>query len=94
MGEILWHRWETKRQTEKTNFALKSGECPIYSKPQSSMRYMLDTNILMYLIKNRPPGIADPIDALPAEGVLCMSFGRVSRVDANPSEAAPQTDES
>jgi tRNA(fMet)-specific endonuclease VapC len=35
---------------------------------------MLDTNILIYLIKNRPPGIADRIDALPAEDVLCMSF--------------------
>ncbi|CRI64305.1 conserved hypothetical protein [Thiocapsa sp. KS1] len=38
------------------------------------MRYMLDTNILIYLIKNRPPGIAERIDALPAEDVLCMSF--------------------
>lgn len=35
---------------------------------------MLDTNILIYLIKNRPPGIADRIDALPGEDVLCMSF--------------------
>ncbi len=35
---------------------------------------MLDTNILIYLIKNRPPGIADRIDALPTEDVLCMSF--------------------
>lgn len=38
------------------------------------MRYMLDTNILIYLIKNRPPGIAERIDVLPAEDVLCMSF--------------------
>ncbi|WP_296807885.1 PIN domain-containing protein [Thiocapsa sp.] len=38
------------------------------------MRYMLDTNILIYLIKNHPPGIAERIDALPAEDVLCMSF--------------------
>ncbi len=35
---------------------------------------MLDTNILIYLIKNRPPGIAARIDALPAKDVLCMSF--------------------
>jgi len=35
---------------------------------------MLDTNILIYLIKNRPPGIADRIDVLLAEDVLCMSF--------------------
>ena len=32
MGEILWHRWETKRQTENTNFALQFGERPTYSK--------------------------------------------------------------
>ena len=38
------------------------------------MRYILDTSILIYLIKNRPPGIAERIDALPAEDVLCMSF--------------------
>lgn len=35
---------------------------------------MLDTNILIYLIKNRPPGIAGRIDALPPEDTLCMSF--------------------
>jgi tRNA(fMet)-specific endonuclease VapC len=35
---------------------------------------MLDTNILIYLIKNRPPGIAERIDTPPAEDGLCMSF--------------------
>jgi hypothetical protein len=30
-GEILWHRWETRRQTEKTNLTLTSGEFPAYS---------------------------------------------------------------
>ena len=34
MGEIVWHRRETRRQTEKTNFALQLGEFPAYSKPQ------------------------------------------------------------
>ena len=34
MGEILWHRRETRRQTENTNFALQFGECPVYSKPR------------------------------------------------------------
>jgi hypothetical protein len=29
----MWHRRETRRLTEKTNFALPSGECPVYSKP-------------------------------------------------------------
>jgi hypothetical protein len=33
-GAILWHRRETRRQTENTNFALPSGECPAYSKPE------------------------------------------------------------
>ncbi len=35
---------------------------------------MLDTNILIYLIKNRPPSIGDRIDALPPGDVLCKSF--------------------
>lgn len=38
------------------------------------MRYMLDTNILFYLIKNKPPSIAERINSLPAEAQLCMSF--------------------
>jgi len=32
-GEIVWHRRETRRKTEKTNVALPFGECPAYSKP-------------------------------------------------------------
>lgn len=35
---------------------------------------MLDTNILIYLLKRRPPEIAERVDALPADDVLCMSF--------------------
>ena len=38
------------------------------------MIYLLDTNILIYLIKNQPPGIAQRIDALPESDTLCMSF--------------------
>lgn len=38
------------------------------------MRYMLDTNILIYLIKNKPTSVAKRIDSLPAEAQLCMSF--------------------
>ena len=30
-GEILWHRRETRRITEKTNFILTPGEFPAYS---------------------------------------------------------------
>ena len=38
------------------------------------MKYMLDTNILIYLIKNRPPAVAERVRALDAEDQLCMSF--------------------
>jgi tRNA(fMet)-specific endonuclease VapC len=38
------------------------------------MKYMLDTNILIYLIKNKPPSIAERINSLPADAQLCMSF--------------------
>jgi tRNA(fMet)-specific endonuclease VapC len=35
---------------------------------------MLDTNTLIYLIKSRPPGIAERVNALTIEDRLCMSF--------------------
>ncbi len=35
---------------------------------------MLDTNILIYLIKNKPPGVAQRINALERGVELCMSF--------------------
>ena len=38
------------------------------------MRYMLDTNILIYLIKNKPPSVADRVNALAADDDICMSF--------------------
>ena len=38
------------------------------------MIYLLDTNILIYLIKNRPPEVAQRVSALPAEDALTMSF--------------------
>jgi tRNA(fMet)-specific endonuclease VapC len=38
------------------------------------LRYLLDTNILIYLIKNRPASIAEQINRLPAEAELGMSF--------------------
>ncbi len=31
MDEILWHRRETRRQTEKTNLILQPGKSPAYS---------------------------------------------------------------
>lgn len=36
--------------------------------------YMLDTNTLIYLIKNKPPSVAERINALGNDAVLCMSF--------------------
>lgn len=38
------------------------------------MIYLLDTNILIYLIKNQPPSIAQRVDSLPTDARLCMSF--------------------
>ncbi len=38
------------------------------------MIYMLDTKLLIYLIKNKPPSIAERINSLDQETVLCMSF--------------------
>jgi len=34
MVEILWHRRETRRQTENTNFCLNDGKAPAYSPAQ------------------------------------------------------------
>jgi len=36
--------------------------------------YLLDTNILIYLINNQPRAVAQRIDALPEDDSLCMSF--------------------
>jgi tRNA(fMet)-specific endonuclease VapC len=38
------------------------------------MKYLLDTNIIIYLLKNRPPAVAARINALDAKASLCMSF--------------------
>ncbi len=38
------------------------------------MIYMLDTNILIYLIKNKPPSVAERVDNLQPDDQLCMSF--------------------
>ena len=38
------------------------------------MIYLLDTNILIYLIKQRPPQVAERIDQLPSTDRLVMSF--------------------
>lgn len=38
------------------------------------MIYMLDTNILIYLMKNKPESVADRINALSMDDHLVMSF--------------------
>lgn len=38
------------------------------------MIYLLDTNILIYMIKNRPPEVGERVRALPTEDALAMSF--------------------
>lgn len=38
------------------------------------MIYLLDTNSLIYLSKNRPPQVAERIDALSDEDSIAMSF--------------------
>jgi tRNA(fMet)-specific endonuclease VapC len=35
---------------------------------------MLDTKILIYLMKRRPKGVADRVNGMPEGTVLCMSF--------------------
>ena len=38
------------------------------------MIYLLDTNILIYLIKHRPAAVAQRVDGLDEDDRLCMSF--------------------
>ena len=38
------------------------------------MTYLLDTNILIYLIKNQPPAVAERVNRLSPEDYLAMSF--------------------
>jgi len=38
------------------------------------VKYMLDTNILIYLLKNRPASVAKRVNRLMAEDTLHMSF--------------------
>ncbi len=38
------------------------------------MKYLLDTNTLIYLIKNKPASVAERVNALGEDAVLCMSF--------------------
>ena len=42
--------------------------------PGTAVKYMLDTNILIYLIKNKPPAVTERVNALDPADELCMSF--------------------
>jgi len=56
MGEILWHRRETRRQTEKTNLALQLGERPVYSKPRFLvLRFLFDPVFSWAICVTRTP---------------------------------------
>jgi hypothetical protein len=42
MAEILWHRRETRRQTEKTNFSLQPWKSPVYSTgSRDQLKFMI-----------------------------------------------------
>lgn len=49
--------------------------------------YMLDTNTLIYLIKNKPPSVAERINALGNDAELCMSFFTFAELLKAPSAA-------
>lgn len=38
------------------------------------MKYLLDTNIIIYLLKNKPVAVADRVNALSDDDGLCMSY--------------------
>jgi tRNA(fMet)-specific endonuclease VapC len=38
------------------------------------MIYMLDTNIIIYLLKNKPPEVIQRLNALADDSKICMSF--------------------
>ena len=38
------------------------------------MIYMLDTNIIIYLLKNKPPEVIQRLNALDDDSKICMSF--------------------
>jgi len=38
------------------------------------VKYMLDTNVLIYLIKNKPESVTQRVNALGEDDELCMSF--------------------
>jgi hypothetical protein len=42
MEQILWHRRESRRQTEKTNMFLQPWKAPAYSKSQEAGRLEIE----------------------------------------------------
>jgi tRNA(fMet)-specific endonuclease VapC len=44
------------------------------AKLEQFQKYMLDTNILIYILKNNPVSVTERLDNLPDSVQLCMSF--------------------
>ena len=62
MDEILWHRRESRRQTEKTNIVLQLRETPAYSKGGvPSQRYQARPDVALKVL---PQAFTDDPDRL------------------------------
>jgi tRNA(fMet)-specific endonuclease VapC len=53
---------------------------------------MLDTNILIYLMKNKPPGVAERVNALGSDAELCMSFFTFAELLMGAERSTQKTD--
>ena len=56
------------------------------------MRCMLDTNILIYLMKNKPPIVADRVNAQGGSAELCMSFFTFAELLTGAERSTRKTD--
>lgn len=52
------------------------------------MKYLLDANIIIYLMKHRPPAVAARLDALDRDDVVCMSFVTFAELLAGANRSA------
>jgi len=66
MGEIAWHRRETRRQTENTNFTLSGGKNPAYSPELSRLLEEQGMEAAISFLRNQKsnplPGLWDKND--------------------------------
>ena len=56
------------------------------------MIYLIDTDTLIYLIKNRPAGVAARVNALSAEDRMCMSFVTYAELLKGAEKSVRKTD--